>query len=462
MKFKGTWIFTIVVVAAVSVAVWDYQKQQADQADADKAAQLLPDFQLSSVSSFDFVGEAGAVKATNNNGDWQIIEPIQDTADYEALESFVIGLAEQNMADVEVEGEINWSQYGLDQPLSTLTMNKSDGTLVKIEVGSKRSYDDGYYVRLNSENKLYLGSKTWASFLSKTANDLRDRDLYNGANEYNYLEINQAGKKISFVSKDGKWESPQNKNVLIDESALYDYVNLFRHLRADAVVSDVANNAARRLYNINKPELTVVIEERSSGEKISWKAEFSPEKNNEVFVSVGKDRPVYRIQARKMDSMKKTFSHFRDKAYPFAIDHTRIPAFRLKRSVDSKERTFQRRGTKWLLEVEEPHMKENAEAISNMFNEYRNLRVKEFLTGAAAKESVKGKNGLVLLNAVGDIFYEMYWSDEVEVSGNKVFKVWTSLANETFLVDAELFKAFESNEILVVDSAMKSSEKEEK
>ena len=451
MKFKGTWVFSLVVAVAVGFAVWDYQKQQQNQANEEKAAQLIQDFQVGKVADFEFIGNAGRFKAMNSGGEWSIKEPIEDKADFSSLEGLLLGLAEENMTVVEVGENPDWSQYGLDKPEASLSLNMKDGTSVRIDVGSKRAYNDGYYVRKNLEDNLYLGSSSWSTYVGKTVNDMRNKDLYSGPSDYNYLEITRDGKKLAFDVVDGSWKALKNRDMLLDENKIGSYVDLLRHLRADAVVSDVASPTARKLYNLTRPAMTILVKELAQENTKDWKIELSQEKNNEVFVSIGPDLPIYRIQARKMESLKKEFSYFRDRAYPFAVNYIRVPAFRVRRQGDKKEYEFQKLEGKWMLAVEEPHMKVNEDGIDKMFNDLRGLRVKEFISGSAAEEEIKKRYGLVFLDALGDKSFEMYWADEEKVKEDKRVKVWTTLSNEVFWVDAADFKQFTSYELLVAD-----------
>ena len=451
MKFKGTWLFSLLVVFAVAIAVWDYKRQQHIEGVESKASYLLPDFQMGSVASVFYKGPAGGFKIINEAGSWVITEPVEDQVDYESLEAFLQGIAEQDMADVPVSANVNWAQYGLDKPGATFDLSMRDGTNLKIEVGSERSYNDGYYVRKNSEPKLYLGSSSWTNYLSQSANDMRNKELYSGGGDYSSLEITEGSTQLKFNKVDGKWVSPQYKDVLISESSLSDYFNLVRHLRADAVVADVANKAAKKLYNLNRPAMTISVHETDGESKSQWQATFSRPQNNEVFVSIGSDRPVYRIQSRKMESLKKDISYFRDREYPFAVNHLNIPGFRLKRTVDKREFMFQKNSGSWSLLTEEPHKKVHPEGISALFNDLRGLKVKEFITGPEAKQKPKGKYGLVLLNAMGETTFEMLWGDEEKVNEDKRIKVWTTLAGESFWMGSDEIKEFEAHNILIPD-----------
>ncbi|MFN8535645.1 MAG: DUF4340 domain-containing protein [Dehalococcoidia bacterium] len=102
--------------------------------------------------------EGRAVLSLPAGGSWQLTEPAAGEADQVRLLSLVGRLlpltANRVIADTSQLG-----QYGLQNPNSTLVLNKYDGSRTELRIGDQTALADGYYVRVGNDGPVYIVSR---------------------------------------------------------------------------------------------------------------------------------------------------------------------------------------------------------------------------------------------------------------------------------------------------------------
>lgn len=456
-KFKGTWIFALVVTFAVGVMVYDYKSQQAKEAAAGAEKQLLPDFKIENLESLSFVRGNSVFKIEKIDGSLQMLEPVKDSVSSGDLESYLSGLASQEIRTVEVEGDVDWGVYGLSDPDVTLTIKEKGQTRI-LRIGTVRAYDEGYYLKINDEKKLLLSGSSLSPYVSKSANDLRAKDLYVGSTEYRGLDILTKTGRLKFALTDGRWQLASSKNLKISDSAINDYINVIRHMQADAVVSERNDTDIVKKYGLAKPELVIDITAGSETETKSWTAKFSAEKNGEVFVDVGSPRPIYRLQPRKLDSLRKTADDFRNREFPFAFDHVSLTSLSIKPSAEAETLKLIKRGGVWLVEGGKSEKEIVSEKVERLLNDIRQLKVDSFLTGSEANKKLSSSGSIEAFVEEEKLKFSFVWGEERTKQGGNdlVYLAKTTEFDENFSISKDSVARIAALDIYKVEEPIKT------
>ncbi len=72
----------------------------------------------------------------------------------------------------EIENVTDRKEYGLDQPVMTITATLSDGTVHRVEVGSENSMIDARYICVDDADTVYTMSESDYNLFCKTDTDL--------------------------------------------------------------------------------------------------------------------------------------------------------------------------------------------------------------------------------------------------------------------------------------------------
>ena len=141
------------------------------------------------------VGDVASVKVELANGEYYFVTEdavasqggsnvaykVTFNGVYEGLE-YNASLAKQVVAyasvlnakrDMGEQAPENWGVFGLENPISTVTILLTNGTSTKIYIGNSASGGLGYYCRVDGDNHVYVVLPVYGETLTKTANDMR-------------------------------------------------------------------------------------------------------------------------------------------------------------------------------------------------------------------------------------------------------------------------------------------------
>jgi len=446
--FRGTWIFAGLVALIAALVVWDYRRQESTEQAKVESAKLIPSFSLQDIAKVEFKSKLTDFVIENQGGSFKMLRPVKDDVEYAELESYLNGLSGQEAKIVTVEGAVKWDQYGLADPEFVLTMTDKQNRIRKLEVGTVRSFDDGFYVRRDGTEQLLVVSSSLASSTTRVANEFRLKDLYQGDLDIQGLDLLQKQTKLVFVKKEGRWSLDRYPDWRVSDSSLSEYFNILRHMKADSIVSDSGSWTEQGKYGLQKPEIVVQVK-GASGK--TWSAKLAAPKDQDVYVHVGDERPIYRIQKQKFESLRKAAKDFRDREFPFAFDHFAARKISIKFSGQQSPVEYLKKDGKWDLAVKQAHEVVDGAKVDEFLNEVRNLKVQDFSEGAEAKKSLpKMASRIELWNEKGDSLFSLSWGDERKTKGTETqaFLARSSLFSENLILEKAPLDRLEKWEFL--------------
>ena len=107
---------------------------------------------------------------------WYLSEPLHGLADSDKVDSMLESLVQIKPGKREGVDLAN-PDYGLDQPVLTVTFQTRAGRATTIKLGAKTGTGDDHFATISGRPELYLIKTSFKTALEKSADDLRDKTL---------------------------------------------------------------------------------------------------------------------------------------------------------------------------------------------------------------------------------------------------------------------------------------------
>ena len=251
----------VVACAAAFLALHMEERQEQIQNSGETVLEIDPD--AVQTLSWDYEGESLSFHRDESwiyDGDEAF--PVDSDKIQELLEQFQAFSAAFIITDVE-----DYGQYGLDDPLCTITLTTAD-TTYEISLGNYSNMDEQRYVSTGDGN-VYLAVSDPLDYYDASLSDLILHDeipdwdqvtqlTFSGGESYNlfYEEDSvhtYSGDDLYFTQQDGA-------TLPLDTSRVEDYLDAVRYLDLSDYVTYNVTDEELQSYGLDNPELTVTAE----------------------------------------------------------------------------------------------------------------------------------------------------------------------------------------------------------
>ncbi|OPX44798.1 hypothetical protein CLHUN_13520 [Ruminiclostridium hungatei] len=161
MKLFRNAIILVVLVGLLVAAYLYLGSRKTDNTDpavdtpAEEEISIIDSAQ-DKVSSMEFHNESGSFKLVKKDKGWTMEPEMEFLLDESLVDSAASDFADVNANKIVEENAADMGKYGLDKPTASVKVGFSDGTFKEVEAGSLTPTDDGAYVRVKGENKVYV------------------------------------------------------------------------------------------------------------------------------------------------------------------------------------------------------------------------------------------------------------------------------------------------------------------
>ena len=100
-------------------------------------------------------GEKRTELEKRDDGNWHLVDPLDDEADQFKVAQFVELVAALKPLR-ELAGAVDFGEYGLDPPVMQVSVTLTDGTARVLHVGVRSPSQSGYYGRVFGRDIVYL------------------------------------------------------------------------------------------------------------------------------------------------------------------------------------------------------------------------------------------------------------------------------------------------------------------
>ena len=214
MKNRGLIIAALVLAALLGLLYWSNRHPRSDNSNTavptptEPAPNILT-LNEGDINKIELKKKAGdqLVLSRDSNGKWQITSPKTTSVDESAVGSMVgvlVGLTSERLVE---DKATNLAQYGLAEPKLEITLTDKNSTTRKLLFGDDTPTNDGVYVQLDGDPRVFTITTYVRTSIDRGLNDLRDKRLITAeADKITRVELITKQQTIEFSRDKEQWQ----------------------------------------------------------------------------------------------------------------------------------------------------------------------------------------------------------------------------------------------------------------
>src|SRR5437667_112445 len=222
MKFNG-FIVAIVVLAALGAALYwsnHHMPSETTRASAETPPKILT-LNEADINKIDIKKKGGeeVTLTKDNGGNWKGIAPKPLGADQSDVSSMLYSLSSPNSDRLVEEKASNFNQYGLSEPTLQIGVTEKNSKTHQLLVGDDTPTNNGAYVRVEGDRRVFTLAAYNKTTLDKSVNDLRDKRLLTlESDKISRIELTANKQEIEFGRNKDQWQILRPKPLRADSA----------------------------------------------------------------------------------------------------------------------------------------------------------------------------------------------------------------------------------------------------
>jgi len=448
-SFRWTILLALLIGLLVTFTVFDFKRSEKQDKKSEEEKNVLR-LSLGDITRIEIDGGSFGpiilehpVNKGPTESEWQLISPLKDLADAQAIQTFNISLNGEKIVQTVVEGDdIVLDTYGLkaspEHQIKELKLTTKDGKNESVRIGSVKAYDNNLYAQIDQDKKVYLVASNWDPMLSKLPKDFRDKHVFRFATnglkpaEVARIEIKQGDSSLVLErgAKDKKWKIASGAlDFPLDQSKVDYYFDELKGVRVqDFVEPDKTVKGALAKHGLDKPALQVRL--YKEGHKVAdYEVKFSAlekvgatKTTAPIAFVVSSDLPdIASVSKPGPDSLRKTAQSFYDKRRPFEFQAADVE--RIEIQSPELKNVFQKKGETWTVvdavkdhEVDSMKISMALQALGHM----EALRILQTVRPGQLPSTLNSASKIVLVKKSGEPALTFLWGDSLTEKANAV------------------------------------------
>jgi hypothetical protein len=254
----------MLVLAGLGAYIYFVTWQQPDQSASTQ--EKLFQVETADLQELKVKSESGDVTTVRKeNGAWQIVDPIAAPASESEVSGVASALGQLEIVRVVDEKPAALTDYGLDTPRIEVDYKAGDKS-GKLLVGAKTPTGANLYARRNDDPRVLLIAAFQESALNKSTFDLRDKAIMKvDRAKIDNVEVTLASDKAVQLRKEGTdWKLASPVAARADNGTVEALIGRVETAQMKSVVADQATPADLRKYGLDKPQITVTLNQGSA------------------------------------------------------------------------------------------------------------------------------------------------------------------------------------------------------
>lgn len=410
-KNQATLVMAALALGLGAFSYYEYQRAQSEQTQTEKAKMLIGWEKDSEYQSAIMEKNGVTIEVAKVDGVWRVLQPLQDLADEFNVEAWLSDMGTEKGAKIEpkrdANGNILWSEYGLDQNTTRLVLKKKNGESAEIHFAAMNAFDGSYFAKLNDQ--VFIADKPWVSILSRDLKNLRARSVYRKSADPVAISIQyEKPKKVfSLAQKEGAWAFDK-LNFEVSRDNVEAWV---ADLKRISSVEFIDNAKKLNEYGLNKPlaifELTF-----SDQSQQKWSiGKVQSADRVRYFIQVSTETPIFEVDSAFAERVLAHEHFFRDGKKPFALELEKVSQLELE---DQGQKVALKKSSdgKWQLQEGPKGYKFSEFLVERYFEKLSGLSADVFLTPAQRKDLKTPQKVLKALDASGNLVKKWSFGDE--------------------------------------------------
>jgi len=219
MNTKKTLIAFIILIVLVVVYLWD-SSRKAEMEEAETAEKKLTGMDIENIKQINLKRKDETIKLVKDTEKEEWLIELPDEGKVSTDESTVSSLTSslENVEKLEtLEGADDLEKFGLKKPNIEIQISTDEKEQL-FKLGKKNPTDDGVYVMVDDDKKIYVADISLHDSSNKTVYDFRDKKLLKfDRKEISEIALNvNRGSLLFDREEDSKWQLTADKTYRAD------------------------------------------------------------------------------------------------------------------------------------------------------------------------------------------------------------------------------------------------------
>ena len=253
----------IVLLAAILIGggVYYYsarqeKKEETPKSKAKPAFDIRADEITAITLSFPAKPDSPAIQLAKNNGQWEILKPVETGADPSAVGGISNGLAAALVGGTESGAPDRLKAFGLDPGAVRIEFQGKGGAKHTLLLGDKDFTGDSVYAIADGAKTVDLLPQTLLVSADKSLDDLRDKRILRiEAESVTSFDLKNASGEISAAKNPSGWTLSKPADKPADTETISGLLAGVSAGRMAAVTSETPENLAK--YGLSSPAITL-------------------------------------------------------------------------------------------------------------------------------------------------------------------------------------------------------------
>lgn len=439
MSFKKTILLgCATAVLGLGLYYFEFVRNEKSKID-DVFNQRVLRFESDDINFLQIHNKDKVITLQKTDKGWQILEPIQDSADGNILQALLKSATEQTLQSIESQSPQNLSEYGLVNPAAMLLFKNNQGQSVKIQIGTQKNFEGLSFAKINDDMQIKILQPFWEQQTQYNLTHFREKRLYrDDLADLEKVNVKSLNDTFTLIKQDQKWVAKDFSDLDLDQNLVRQAIKDL----AETTIQDYLFEGDPSEHDKKKKGLLpspVQIElESATGH---WSASLNLNDEDKAFYALT-SRPTFLVSldmSRWEKFANLTLDSLRDRKSMMTF--SKNEAQKIFAKAEGKEYNFSNENQTWILNSKLPEQSEflpiQAEKI---LNEIHDLEVSEFINPEVSKQFV-GNNMVILSSASDQLIFQLNWGPLVKIKTNgsekDVYLARTQLSKKIFAIDKQ-------------------------
>lgn len=461
MKVKKTALLaTITLLAAFGVFVFEYKKQVDEVIKNDLGSRIVI-FQKEQINFIEIQKNPASneIKYVMQKGPegWSILEPVQDAADNDQIESLLDILAAEKFTTIAKESadqaQLKLAEFGLESPYTVFNFKNNLGHSQKIFLGSQKNFEGNSFLRINSQNKILVASPVWHTKAEQNLMTYREKRLYRGSlGKVKAVEVTSLTDTFTLNRSSGLWASVQFPKFVLDQN------------KVRTMLKQIAESSVREYIFDGEPSNSLVAEKKLvkapvavtfQTDESNWSVVINQhEKDNAVYAMTDRPTNLLKIDPTRWEMFGNlSLDSLRDRSSQFKFALNEVAKVYFKN--EAVELSFAKEKDEWKsLQPAPPETDFSQVELVKVIGKIHDLEVSEFLDAEFKQKAplaLSAKNMLILKSATDNLIMQFNWGPDVKLvkSGQSkdYFYARTSLGDAVFALEKNFIERVDLQQV---------------
>jgi len=310
MRFKTTIILLIIFIIALAGVLLIENKSKAVKEEKEKL-DMLTDLKISDIEKLQLTSsdQSSITIKKDEQGNWQIIEPLITEADSYEVNNLVETLASLRIEHVVDDQPADLKEYGFNQQEIKIWLKGQTEPLV-ILTGMENPLDGTLYAKRADETRVVLLPGYLKSSLDKKLFDLRSKEIIRfDPEKVQAIELNSKENAWKLIKKGESWYFTSPIEALASTSQIDSILNNLSTVKAKDFLAEEKRPEDLKASGLDQPDYTIKLI-LADGQELAINLNKKEEK---LLATSSQLAKIVEVEAQLVNNVARPASELREK-----------------------------------------------------------------------------------------------------------------------------------------------------